>query len=172
MLTYDEIRPTLRTGDIVLFKGKHFRDKFLRLFCEYSHVSMIIIMPFDGCVNRVCTIEEQYPRAKFAALSVELTKHGEAFLIRSSLGTEQQEKISAYLFDKVAEAHPYDVLGLIQTGYKMMFGQKIKLNKKSAYCSALIGAALNHVGRIKITEAPLPDDIPKLLGRSVVPFSL
>ena len=166
-IDYDVIRETLQTGDVILFKGRHLRDKLLMLFTPYSHVSCVIRMPFQEMTNRVCVIETQFPGAQFRALSGEMAVHGKTYLIRSRLSMRQQDNIRGYLFDAVAKGLPYDVPGLFKSAFR-----KIPFNKERMYCSALIADALNHVGRLQVVTVPFPGEFPAIMEEEMVEIVL
>jgi hypothetical protein len=80
---------------------------------------------------------------------------------------DYQNDLAGFLFDAVAKDTPYDVWGLVQTAFT-----RITFSKDKYYCSALIGAALNHIGW-NIKKVPTPDEVLRLIEKaSIVPKQL
>jgi hypothetical protein len=152
----------MQTGDIIVYEGKHWRDRLIRLWSKYSHVAMVVRMPFDQMEDRVCTIDTVFPKAQFNALSIEMQKHGTTFWMPIGFSVEYQEKLAGFLFDVVAQDTPYDVWGLVQTAFT-----RIRFSKDRYYCSALIAAALNCVGW-GIKKVPTPDEVVKIVQNAGV----
>jgi len=163
---YHEIRPQMRVGDAISWKGKGLISGAISLWSHRTHVSAVF-KPFDfeGDPNRITILEAWENEFNLRALSKRLQDYnGEAYYhqLRPELD-EYREDIAKYLFAIIGT--PYDYHGLIWN----MFGL-VKACEDKLFCSEAVGYSLMQIP-IKALKQYLPhNDLLSLIsGKALRP---
>ena len=163
-MKYKEIRPELRTGDIVLFRGRGVASLVIRWFCSlcrfkftmYSHVGMVV-----RGRNRVLLFEAVPPKVRHVALSDALEKYDGDVYIRQLRGQRTLKMLGdiRYFMHK-QQGVPYekDLLEFMGAATPLHVG---KADNSDWFCSELVAKVYQMWGLIRgipLAKEYCPDD--------------
>lgn len=153
-VSYDEIRDTLRTGDIVFCSGTYFFSKAIRLFTKsvWSHVGIIYR---DEFLDRIFILEsETMIGVRLAPLSKYLKDYhgrrkpyrGRMFIARidPEVPLEQSKKAISFGMDQLTK--PYDNWEILRIAVRIVFGLGRKSRDRKYICSELVYEAFHKAG--------------------------
>lgn len=153
--TYDEIRPSLRTGDCVLWQSRGVVPWIIQRWTDYSHAALIIRLDeYCGLKDRVFLVEAVSRGLTLTLLSERLPRpgRGRAFLFQpETLHEYSQNAIRADALTATAQGIGYDFKGL----FANLFG-RVSLNARRYFCSELVWAKWHKAGVFRygnLTEA-------------------
>ena len=166
--TYESIRDTLDTGDLVLFSGTSHVSNFLKLctFSKWSHVGMVVRIPdWDQVLLWESTTLGHVQdfidgKAKRGVQTVLLSERIRAYrgdvAIRQLTRFERTDEMrhSLCAFRRWAKNRDYEqrTLELIRAAYDGPFGENQE-DLSSLFCSELVAEAYQRMGL-------LSDDLP------------
>ncbi len=153
-VSYEEIRGSLRTGDIVFCSGTYFFSKAIRLFTKsvWSHVGIIYR---DDFLDRIFILEsETLIGVRLAPLSKYLKDYhgrrrpyrGRMFVARlePDVAEEVQKKAISYGMDQLTK--PYDNWEILRIAFRIAFGIGRKSRDRKYICSELVYEAFHKAG--------------------------
>jgi len=167
MMTYSSARPTLETGDIVLFSGKGGISTGIKWITssKWSHVGMVLkITEFDAVLlwesttlSNIKDIESGVARqgVQIVPLSERIKKYnGEASIRKLQYDRTPDMLMQLSLLRKEVKNRPYeeDKIELIKSAYDGPFGDNVE-DLSSLFCSELVAEAYQRMGL-------LGEDIP------------
>jgi len=153
-VSYEEIRDTLRTGDIVFCSGTYFFSKAIRLVTKsvWSHVGIIYR---DDFLDRIFILEsETMIGVRIAPLSKYLRDYhgrrkpyrGRMFVakLEPEVSTEAMKKAVSFGMDQLTK--PYDNWEILRIGIRILFGIGRKSRDRKYICSELVYEAFHKAG--------------------------
>lgn len=158
--TYEQARPIIRTGDVILWRGRGLLSRIILRFSDYSHAS-IVIRPkqYTGLQNRVFLLEA-LSRGFVPRILSERIKHyrGEVFWLPLRDATnEQRDLIAEHAITSAGLGIQYDWKSLILNvlGY-------VNADARRMFCSEAV-YLLYRKAKLDIpkSKAPRPGDIAK-----------
>jgi hypothetical protein len=144
---YDNLRPLIKTGDLVEFASNGIIGKAIMAVTHksVSHSSLVVRLPYKDSPRRY-VIEAIRTGVEFQLLSDVLQKY-QGRVIWYGLKKEYDDKrdaIGEWAFNELSQHKSYDFGGVIA----QLWG-KVSLDSKKYYCSELIDAAYQAVGIIQ-----------------------
>lgn len=153
-VSYDEIRSSLRTGDIVFCSGTYFFSKAIRLFTKsvWSHVGIIYR---DDFLDRIFILEsETMIGVRIAPLSKYLKDYhgrrrpyrGRMFVaeLEPAVDPEAMKKAVSFGMDQLTK--PYDNWEILRIAIRIAFGIGRKSRDRKYICSELVYEAFHKAG--------------------------
>jgi len=141
-MTYEEIRPTIRSGDIVLVKSRGFWAKMIRFFTgeSYSHVAM-----FLTSTAGVFIVEMREKKGWQMMPASQWMKENEQFFLFYGICPEDANRGNAcheyYALHQRAKKYSY--ITLIKIWLSQMFNVKLSGN---LVCSTFVQGSWEHCG--------------------------
>lgn len=153
-VSYDEIRSSLRTGDMVFCSGTYFFSKTIRMVTKsvWSHVGMIYR---DDFLDRIFILEsETMIGVRIAPLSKYLKDYhgrrkpyrGRMFVARLEPEAEEESLKKAISFGMDQLTKPYDNWEILRIGIRILFGVGRKSRDRKYICSELVYEAFRKAG--------------------------
>lgn len=161
MIAYESARATLRTGDIVLWKGNSLLSRAIRIWSKYSHASLVVRFnpSSDGTTlgDQVFLIEALGSGLEFRRMSTRILKYdGKVHVLQPVMAEESRRAVFDFAFSRLADGIGYDYGGL----FANVFG-RVSSDANRYFCSEFAYAALAHCGIVpKRDKAPRPGDMP------------
>lgn len=174
MPTYEEIRPQLGTGDIVLFSGRSQVSECIKLFtsCKWSHVGMVMRLNrklfrsdtlFLWESTTLSDLEDVIDgRAKRGVQMVLLhdrirTYHGDVAIRRLSNAPSDATLLP---LRESLRNRPYEEskLQLIRAAHDGPLSHTQQEDLSSLFCSELVAEAYQHLGLLQEPPAGLPSN--------------
>lgn len=157
MAKYDDLRPGLRTGDCILFKGNSPLSRAIRLKSEYSHAALVVLLKDEALCDRVGIVEAQPEGLVFRWLGERLKAYdGQAYLFRPRIAPEQQQVVKAFAMDQLGLGKAYDYSGLLGN-----LLHRVGQEKDSYICSGFVWECWERAGIVPPADrVPTPGDIP------------
>ena len=153
-VSYEEIRSSLRTGDIVFCSGTYFFSKAIRLITKsvWSHVGIIYR---DDFLDRIFILEsETLIGVRIAPLSKYLRDYhgrrkpyrGRMFIARiePEVSLEAMKKAVSFGMDQLTK--PYDNWEILRIAIRIIFGIGRKSRDRKYICSELVYEAFHKAG--------------------------
>ena len=153
-VSYDEIRSSLRTGDMVFCSGTYFFSKAIRLITKsvWSHVGIIYR---DDFLDRIFILEsETLIGVRIAPLSKYLKDYhgrrkpyrGRMFVARiePEVLAGSMKKAVSFGMDQLTK--PYDNWEILRIGIRIIFGIGRKSRDRKYICSELVYEAFHKAG--------------------------
>jgi cell wall-associated NlpC family hydrolase len=153
-VSYDDIRSSLRTGDIVFCSGTYFFSKAIRLVTKsvWSHVGMIYR---DDFLDRIFILEsETMIGVRIAPLSKYLKDYhgrrkpyrGRMFVARlePEVPPEAMKKAVSFGMDQLTK--PYDNWEILRVAIRILLGVGRKSRDRKYICSELVYEAFHKAG--------------------------
>lgn len=170
--TYDEIRPSLRTGDCVLWQSRGLVPWVIQRWTDYSHAALIVLLDkYAGLTDRVFLVEAVSKGLQLTLLSQRIPAPGKgrAFIFQPcTLHGYSQNTIRADAVTATAAGIRYDYKGLIAN----IFG-RVSMDARRYFCSELVWAKWHQAGVLRYdnltsagqralerNRAPRPGDLP------------
>ena len=145
-VSYEEIRDTLRTGDIVFCSGTYFFSKAIRMVTKsvWSHVGIIYR---DDFLDRIFILEsETMIGVRVAPLSKYLRDYhgrrkpyrGRMFVakLEPDVSAESMKKAVSFGMDQLTK--PYDNWEIVRIAVRIIFGIGRKSRDRKYICSELV----------------------------------
>lgn len=170
LMTYDELRPRLGTGDLVLFSGKGGLSAGIKWATgsPWSHIAMVYSISEHDMVllweattpTNVADVNTGEPRdgVQMVPLSDRLRKYNGDFAFRLlDLDVTGEMLTALQRFRSEVKARPYekDKIELVKAAYDGPFG-KNQEDLSSLFCSELIAEAYQRMGLLPFA----PNDKP------------
>lgn len=174
MEAYENIRPRLNTGDIVLFSGKGGISAGIKWFTQskWSHVGMVLRLPeWDAVLiwestnlDDVAEIESGKARkgVQIVPLSERLRKYpGETSirLLEMERTPEMLKELSLLRAEVKGRPYETDKLELFKAAYEGPFGDNVE-DLSSLFCSELVAEAYQRMGLLS-EKKPSNEYTPK-----------
>ena len=159
-MTYDDIRPGLQTGDIVLFSGKGSISDIIKRVtaCKWSHVGMVLksedwdmaLLWESTTLSNIADLESGVPRqgVQLVPLSARLASYDGEVSIRAlttPLISSQRETLKAFRKEMTGRAYEEDKLELARSAYDGWGGGN-REDLSSLFCSELVAEAFQRIG--------------------------
>jgi len=176
MVCYEEIRPLLNTGDIVLFSGKSFISWLIKKITgsPWSHVGLVlksqeldsILIWESTTLNNIPNIENGRIAAgvQISSLSERIRHYNGTVGIRLLEARRTPEFIRA-MIDLKNEVRGYkyeqNKIKLIRSALDLFWWQKNRKDLRSIFCSELVAEAYQRVGLLdtnKVSSEYTPSD--------------
>ena len=155
---YAVLRPCLRTGHVILWRGNGLLGRAIRLFSEYSHASLVVrLFKGEERRQRVYLVEALESGPQLRHLSKRLAGYdGVAHVwMPATLTPLRQAAIKPWAMDRCADGEGYDFLGLFRN-----ILCRANADARRYFCSELVWAAMVNAGMVPATpKAPRPGDI-------------
>jgi hypothetical protein len=157
VLPYESLRPCLRTGHVILWRGGSFLSRAIRLFSEYSHASLVVrLFEEEGGRQRVYLVEALETGLELRHLSRRLAGYdGQARVWMPDVRPFQQAFLKTWAADRCADGVRYD--------YRSLFRNilcRVSCDAGRYFCSEFAWAGLVAAGVVRATpQAPRPGDI-------------
>ncbi len=153
-VSYEEIRNSLRTGDIVFCSGTYFFSKLIQKVTKsvWSHVGIIYR---DDFLDRIFILEsETMIGVRVAPLSKYLKDYhgrrkpyrGRMFVAELDPPANEQALKKAVSFGMDQLTKPYDNWEIIRVGLRILFGIGRKSRDRKYICSELVYEAFHKAG--------------------------
>lgn len=153
-VSYEEIRSSLRTGDMVFCSGTYFFSKLIRRFTRsvWSHVGMIYR---DDYLDRIFILEsETMIGVRIAPLSKYLRDYhgrrkpyrGRMFVAELEPGAAPEALKKAVSFGMDQLTKPYDNWEILRIAVRIAFGIGRKSRDRKYICSELVYEAFHKAG--------------------------
>ena len=153
-MAYDEIRNSLRTGDMVFCSGTYFFSKAIRLITRsvWSHVGIIYR---DDFLNRIFILEsETMIGVRLAPLSKYLKDYhgrrkpyrGRMFVARLEPEPDDESLKIAVSFGMDQLTKPYDNWEILRIALRILLGIGRKSRDRKYICSELVYEAFHKAG--------------------------
>ena len=154
LVPYQEIRGSLRTGDMVFCSGTYFFSKAIRLITKsvWSHVGLIYK---DDFLDRIFILEsETMIGVRLAPLSKYLKDYhgrrkpyrGRMFVARLEPEAEEAALKKAISFGMDQLTKPYDNWEILRIAVRILFGLGRKSRDRKYICSELVYEAFHKAG--------------------------
>ncbi len=168
---YEDIRSTLKTGDLVFCSGNYLFSRLIQRFTKslWSHVGMVY---YDTALDRMLILEsEKLYGVRFAPLSKYMKDyHGKnkpykgliaIARLEPELDLEQLKKGISFGMDELTK--PYDDWEILRIAMRILFKRGRRVKDRKYICSELVQVSFKQFGivfnyRNKIIS---PDDIWK-----------
>ncbi len=168
---YEDIRSTLKTGDLVFCSGNYLFSRLIQRFTKslWSHVGMVY---YDSAIDRMLILEsEKLYGVRFAPLSKYMKDyHGKnkpykgliaVARLEPELDLEQLKKGISFGMDELTK--PYDDWEILRIAMRILFKRGRRVKDRKYICSELVQVCFKQIGivfnyRNKIIS---PDDIWK-----------
>lgn len=168
---YEDIRSTLKTGDLVFCSGNYLFSRLIQRFTRslWSHVGMVY---YDTVLDRMLILEsEKLYGVRFAPLSKYMKDyHGKnkpykgliaVARLEPELDLEQLKKGISFGMDELTK--PYDDWEILRIAMRILFKRGRRVKDRKYICSELVQVCFKQIGivfnyRNKIIS---PDDIWK-----------
>ena len=167
MIPYEVMRPSLRTGDIVLWKGNGLLSRAIRIWSKYSHASLVVRFDpsADGAIlgEQVFLIEALEGGLEFRRMSSRIRGYdGDVHVLQPFMPDHSRLAVFNFAFSRLADGVGYDYGGLIAN----IFG-RVSSDARRYFCSEFAYAALAQCGVVEKREkAPRPGDLPEwIIGK-------
>jgi len=159
--TYNELRPTIQTGDCILWQGSGIISRAIRLWSKYSHASLVVRFHDKALAERVYLIEALTHGLKLTALSERSRGYkGNVFHLSVPLSHAQRTIILADALHKCSITKGYDYKGL----FLNMLG-RINHDASNYICSEFVFDEMILCGYVRPRKkTPRPGDLPEWLG--------
>lgn len=160
MQAYENVRPRLETGDVVLFSGKGGISAGIKWFtqCQWSHVGMVLRLPeWDAVMlwesttlSDIKDVESGKERkgVQIVPLSERLRKYkGEVSIRLLDIERTPEMLTSLSLLRAEIKGRPYEKnkIELIKAAYDGPFGEN-KEDLSSLFCSEMVAEAYQRMG--------------------------
>lgn len=153
-VSYEEIRSSLRTGDLVFCSGTYFFSKLIRVFTKsvWSHVGIIYR---DDFLDRIFILEsETLIGVRIAPLSKYLKDYhgrrrpyrGRMFVAQLSPPVAETVMKRAISFGMDQLTKPYDNWEILRIAFRIAFGIGRKSRDRKYICSELVYEAFHKAG--------------------------
>ncbi len=174
-IKYEIIRPTLKTGDVVLFSGKGWISLIIKWFCTLSkikksrwqHIGAVMryknrIMLFESTMHR-----KDKKGVQINFLSGIIKNHKGKVAIRQLFIDEPlltrdilQEKTEKFVEDNLGKPYETDLLELAGAAYDGIILGHNKPDESTVFCSELIANLYTELGLLKSASPNefTPDD--------------
>jgi hypothetical protein len=161
-MKYDDVRPHLRTGDIIAYRGNRLFSRLIRAFngSDFSHVGMVWEVG-SGDLRKVWLIESMEGRG----VTIRALSHtGDFVWVPLRLDLAQQSRLALYFENSVGRGL-YSWWGVIGQLFYPVFGKyrwfdRVFRRKNATFCSDFVSIGLRKVG----WEAPLQPSPSKLIA--------
>ena len=178
-MKYSDIRPNIRTGDCILWKGDSWVSRQILRFSAYSHVSLVVRLDkYSAMADRVFLVEALGNGIVFRLLSERMKDYnGRVFFFGVNLLQHQRDDIRDSSLLNVTRNVKYD--------YKSLFRNlagRVNMDADKYICSEYVWAEwlnVNFVKPFKPTKrhpqgkAPTPGDLPNWArGQEIVRIEL
>ena len=155
VVSYENVRDRMASGDVILWKGEGFISWLIRRFTDFSHASLVLrLKEFQGLRDRRFLVEALASGVELRLLSRRLRGYrGEAWWF--PLKTDYQEKraaIVAWALNQIGK--PYDYGSL----FRNILG-RVSEDAHAYFCSELVFSSFKHAGLVSGSKAPRPGDI-------------
>jgi len=159
MPLYTDLRPSIKTGDCILWEGHGAISRLIRVFSQFSHASLVVRLDkYSAFVNRVFLVEALANGLQLRLMSYKLEYNkGRAYLFQpAGVSEKQREKIQEMALIDCAKNIPYDYASLFRNALG-----RVNSNVRSYFCSEFVWDKWWQVSLVKGQVAPRPGDIPK-----------
>lgn len=174
MASYDSVRDSLKTGDLVIFSGKSAVSNFIKLFSggKWSHVGMVLrLKEFADAVllwesttlNNVADIETQAATkgVQLVPMSQRVASYDGEIAVRR-LNKAVTAKMQRALAErrKALSRKPYEAgeIELLKAAYDGIAGQSSGEDLSSLFCSELVAEAYQAMGLLPEYPKGLPSN--------------
>ena len=152
--SYNQMRDSLQTGDLVFCSGSYFFSKAIQKFTRsvWSHVGMIYR---DPTLQRIFILEsETMIGVRLAPLSKYLRDyHGKnrsyqghivIAKINPEVDVDKLNKAISYGMDELTK--PYDNFEIVRIGFRILFNISRRTRDRKYICSELVYDCFHHIG--------------------------
>ena len=174
MASYDSIRNTLKTGDVVIFSGKSAVSNFIKLFSggKWSHVGMVLrLKELDDAVllwesttlSNIPDIETQAAAkgVQLVPMSQRVASYDGEIAVRQ-LNKAVSAKMQRALAEcrKALSRKPYEAgeMELLKPAYDGIGGKSSGEDLSSLFCSELVAEAYQSMGLLPEYPKGLPSN--------------
>lgn len=186
MIEYEKARPTLKTGDILLFSGRGLISEMIKKFtrCKWSHVGLVIrsqeldtVLVFESTtLSTVKDIDSGALRegVQVVPLSERLRSYDGEVAYRSlakPIGHEHLKKLMQFRREMAGRAYEKSRLELLRSAVDV--GCENREDLSTVFCSELVAEAYQRLGLLdeskpsnEFTPADFSQDLP-LIGASL-----
>jgi len=174
MPTYNDMRPQLKTGDIVLFSGKSAVSNIIKLFSggKWSHVGMVVIMEeFDRMVllwesttlSNIPDIETRTATkgVQLVPMSQRITTYeGEVTirLLNKAISDAMNQKLAEVRKELSRKPYERSQIELLKAAYDGIGGASSGDDLSSLFCSELVAEGYQAMGLLPEFPAGLPSN--------------
>ncbi|HZO37866.1 MAG TPA: YiiX/YebB-like N1pC/P60 family cysteine hydrolase [Methylomirabilota bacterium] len=174
MPTYNDMRPQLKTGDIVLFSGKSAVSNIIKLFSggKWSHVGMVVIMEeFDRMVllwesttlSNIPDIETRTATkgVQLVPMSQRITTYeGEVTirLLNKAISDAMNQKLAEVRKELSRKPYERSQIELLKAAYDGIGGASSGEDLSSLFCSELVAEGYQAMGLLPEFPAGLPSN--------------
>jgi len=159
-MTYDEIRPNLRTGDIVLFSGKGGISEWIKFgsFSRWSHVGLVVqvdewdmaLLWESTTLSSIADLEsgEKRQGVQLVPLSARIAAYdGEAAVRHIKLPLTDIQRNALRDFREAMKGRAYEAskMQLVRSLFDQ-FGPENVTDLSSLFCSEMVAEALMRMG--------------------------
>ena len=159
---YSDIRPLIKTGDCILWRGTKPLQLAIQIYGGFSHASLVVRPEeFKGLQDRVFIVEATGHGVDPRQLSLVCHEHGQPYLLTTpGMSDDQRKKLCEYAIDLATRGVKYNFEGV----FKNVIA-RINTNMHRFFCSELVWVSWIIAGYIdtKSHEAkmPRPGDMPR-----------
>jgi hypothetical protein len=155
-MNYNELRPMIKTGAVVLWKGNGLISRAIRLKTEYSHISIVVRFADKGLDQRVFIVESLGSGLELRYLSKRVQEYnGDCWIYHTDITDNQRGIIRAFALKEVSEAKSYDY----KTFWKLLIGRASQ-EMSSYICSEFVKQCFIEAKVVKDDgTAPYPVDL-------------
>jgi hypothetical protein len=174
MPTYNDMRPQLKTGDIVLFSGKSAVSNIIKLFSggKWSHVGMVVIMEeFDRMVllwesttlSNIPDIETRTATkgVQLVPMSQRITTYeGEVTirLLNKAISDAMNQKLAEVRKELSRKPYERSQIELLKAAYDGIGGASSGEDLSSLFSSELVAEGYQAMGLLPEFPAGLPSN--------------
>ena len=172
MPQYEDLRPELKTGDIVLFSGKSAVSNLIKLFSggKWSHVGMVLVLDeFQKAVllwesttlSNIPDVETkaQTKGVQLVPLSQRLSSYVGDVTVRKlskPVSNNMQKRLAACRKDLSRKPYERGEMELLKAAYDGIGGASSGEDLSSLFCSELVAEAYQSMGLLP----DYPDGLP------------
>jgi len=156
---YKVAREQMETGDAILWKGTGLLSRAIRLFSEFSHVSLVVKFNHEGLKNRRFLFEAVGSGLVPRLLSERVADHkGEVYWLPTKMEDWQRKIIKVYALESAAKGIKYDFKSLFLNAFGYVDADaKRMLCSEWCYFSWLKAKYV-----LPLKKTPRPGDIPHI----------
>lgn len=175
--TYDEIRPSLNSGDYVLYKGDAWYSHIIRAWSDYSHAAMIVrFEEFSELRDRLFIAEMVWDGASRGRMRLGLLSDNleNAYIVKVMKTEPEVHKFTVLTLAILAQDPAYDAENLFGQSVRKFIGPAARMDQadNKMICSELVFNLHADVRGLPIPrKTPRPGELPRLLGGQIVRVS-
>jgi hypothetical protein len=182
---YESIRPSIKTGDVVIFEGFLLVSSFIKAFTKsnFTHVGIVCEMELGNEKNLMLVESSTFvdlPDQKFSKIirgmqmhwlskRLDYNPHGDKMWLlplKTPLSCEEKTKMQIFLRNLHTQEIGYDYLQFMGLGIELITGLNLHMQRdfSNMFCSELVCGALQEVGKVDSGVNPsrqTPENISK-----------